>query len=71
VRYALLVYRAPGAAAPGDRPTEADGRAGDGVFDDWVAYTRAVKRAGGWSGRNSSKWSTRPPACGCVRVSGC
>jgi hypothetical protein len=46
VRYALLVYRAPGAAAPGDRPTEADGRAGDGVFDDWVAYTRAVKRAG-------------------------
>jgi hypothetical protein len=46
VRYALLVYRAPSAATPGDHPTEADGRAGDGVFDDWVAYTRAVKRAG-------------------------
>ena len=50
MRYALLAYRAPEATAPGaraeERPTEANRHAGDGVFDDWVAYTRAVKRAG-------------------------
>ena len=48
MKYALLAYRAPdapGARAEG-RPTEANRHAGDGVFDDWVAYTRAVKRAG-------------------------
>jgi hypothetical protein len=39
VRYALLLY-----AAPDARPD--DGRAGDGVFDDWIAYTRALKDAG-------------------------
>jgi hypothetical protein len=41
MKYALLAYRAPEAAAPG-----ANRLAGDGVFDDWVAYTRAVKSAG-------------------------
>jgi hypothetical protein len=50
MKYALLAYRAPGATAPGgraeERPTEANGHAGDGVFDGWVAYTRAVKSAG-------------------------
>lgn len=39
MRYALLLY-----AAPDARPD--DGHAGDGVFDDWIAYTRALKDAG-------------------------
>jgi hypothetical protein len=50
MKYALLAYRAPDATAPGtlanDSPTEVNRHAGDGVFDDWVAYTRAVKSAG-------------------------
>jgi hypothetical protein len=50
MKYALLAYRAPDATAPGtrakERLTEANSHAGDGVFDDWVAYTRAVKSAG-------------------------
>jgi hypothetical protein len=50
MKYALLAYRAPDATAPGaranDSPTQANSHAGDGVFDDWVAYTRAVKSAG-------------------------
>src|SRR6266542_1989864 len=50
MRYALLIYGVSGAAAPGalaeERPAEAGGPSGDGVFDDWVAYTRALKRAG-------------------------
>ncbi len=50
MKYALLAYRAPEATAPGTRakesPTEANSQTGDGVFDDWVAYTRAVKSAG-------------------------
>lgn len=49
MRYALLIYRVP-AAPPGmfaeERPAETESPAGDGVFDDWVAYTRALKRAG-------------------------
>ena len=39
MQYALLIYRdpdvAPGEASPGD-----------GVIDDWVEYTRAVRDAG-------------------------
>jgi hypothetical protein len=40
MRYALLIYGAPGASA-GESPT-----GDDGVFDDWLAYTRALKSAG-------------------------
>jgi len=39
MQYALLIYSAPG-AAPGEA------RPGDGVIDDWVQYTRAMKDAG-------------------------
>ena len=39
MKYALLIYVAPGASTD-ERPTD------DGVFDDWVAYTRALKSAG-------------------------
>jgi hypothetical protein len=39
MRYALLIYSAPGA-----RPDQTP--AADGVFDDWVAYTRALKSSG-------------------------
>lgn len=39
MKYALLIYGASGA-----RPDV--GPAADGVFDDWVAYTRALKSAG-------------------------
>jgi hypothetical protein len=39
MRYALLIYGAPDAQA-GESPTD------DGVFDDWAAYTRALKSAG-------------------------
>ena len=39
MRYALLIYGAPGAQTA-ERPTD------DGVIDDWVEYTRAVKSAG-------------------------
>jgi hypothetical protein len=45
MRYALLIYAAPGAAAPEERPT-GELLSGDGVFDDYVAYTRAIKDAG-------------------------
>src|SRR5262245_29474539 len=54
MKYALLIYAVPGAMPPGAVPSEA--RAGatlteerpadDGVFDDYVAYTRALKSAG-------------------------
>ena len=37
--YALLIYGAP-AARPDEGPTD------DGVFDDWVAYNRALASAG-------------------------
>ena len=39
MRYALLIYSAPEASAE-ESPTDT------GVYDDWVAYTRAVKNAG-------------------------
>jgi hypothetical protein len=39
MKYALLIYSAPGAA-------EQAGPAPAGVIGDWVAYTRAVKDAG-------------------------
>jgi hypothetical protein len=39
MKYALLIYGAPGA-----RPEERT--AGDGAFDDWFAYTRALEEAG-------------------------
>ncbi len=39
MKYALLIYSAP-EARPNERPTD------DGVFDDWVAYTRALRSAG-------------------------
>src|SRR5712692_2787352 len=38
MKYALLIYGAPGA-----RPDE---RSTDDVFDDWIAYTHALKSAG-------------------------
>ena len=39
MNYALLIYAAPDADDRGYR-------AGDGVFEDWVAYTQAAKDAG-------------------------
>ena len=39
MRYALLIYSAPGASAEASH-------ADDGVFDNWVDYTRALKSAG-------------------------
>ncbi len=39
MKYALLIYGAPGAST-GERATD------NGVFDDWIAYTRALKSAG-------------------------
>lgn len=41
MKYALLIYSAPGAADEAE-----PARAGDGVFDSWVDYTRALKDAG-------------------------
>lgn len=38
MKYALLIYSAPEASAE-ESPTD------DGVFDDWVAYTQALKSA--------------------------
>lgn len=38
MRYALLIYGAPDAKAD-------ETRTDDGVFDDWAAYTRALKSA--------------------------
>jgi hypothetical protein len=38
MHYALLIYSAPEARAPY--------HAGDGVFDDWVSYTLAMKESG-------------------------
>lgn len=40
MQYALLIYAAPGARA-------GEGPAGGEAFDDWVAYTRALKSSGG------------------------
>lgn len=39
MRYALLIYSAPEASAE-------ESSTDTGVYDDWVAYTRAVKNAG-------------------------
>ena len=39
MHYALLIYAAPDARTPYEA-------AGDGVFDDWVSYTQAVKDSG-------------------------
>src|SRR5215467_11927863 len=39
MRYALLIYGAPDAKAQ-------ESHTDDGVFDDWAAYTRALKSAG-------------------------
>jgi hypothetical protein len=39
MKYALLLYAAP------DAPRDRSGP-GDGVYDDWTAYTRALKDAG-------------------------
>jgi hypothetical protein len=39
MHYALLIYSAPEARTPYEA-------ADDGVFDDWVAYTQAVKDSG-------------------------
>ena len=39
MRYALLIYRAPDGKAQ-------ESHTDDGVFDDWAAYTRALKSAG-------------------------
>ena len=40
MRYALLIYSAPEASVE-------ESSTDDGVYDDWVAYTRALKSAGG------------------------
>lgn len=43
MQYALLIYSAPDVsveASADSRPTD------DDVFDDWIAYTRALKSAG-------------------------
>jgi len=43
MQYALLIYGATGAGVvAGSSARDAD----DGVFDDWIAYTRALKSAG-------------------------
>jgi hypothetical protein len=39
MHYALLIYSAPEAAVPYERTD-------DGVFDNWVAYTQALKDSG-------------------------
>src|SRR5690348_15059023 len=39
MKYALLIYSTPGASTD-------ERSAGDGVFDDWVAYTQALESAG-------------------------
>ena len=40
MKYALLLYAAPGAAGHDHEPAD------DRVFPDWVSYTRALKDAG-------------------------
>jgi hypothetical protein len=47
MRYALLIYATPSAGASTLAETRATHpTADDGVFDSWVAYTRALKDAG-------------------------
>src|SRR5262245_43836427 len=47
MRYALLIYATPSAGAVTLAETPAaHPAADDGVFDSWVAYTRALKDAG-------------------------
>jgi hypothetical protein len=51
MRYALLLYAAPEARSPGAAGHEAAAEGetrepGEGVFKDWVDYTRALKAAG-------------------------
>jgi hypothetical protein len=47
MRYALLIYATPSAGASTPAETRAaHAAADDGVFDSWVAYTRALKDAG-------------------------
>ena len=50
MRYALLIYAEPAKIAAsvvsGERPAEQASGAGQGVFGDWVGFTRAVKDAG-------------------------
>jgi len=68
MQHALLIYSASEARAA----ESADARAtGVGVFDDWIAYTRALKSAG-----RSSLWSAcsqprRPRAYACATASDC
>ena len=49
MKYALLIYSTPGAAdhaRPADPSPVGSGAAPDGVIDNWVDYTRALKDAG-------------------------
>lgn len=46
MKYALLIYAAPETVPHGERPIEEERLSGDGVFDDYVAYTQALKSAG-------------------------
>jgi hypothetical protein len=48
MKYALLLYVRPGTAesATPDAVGTRTPPAGDGVFDDWLDYTRALKQAG-------------------------
>jgi hypothetical protein len=46
MKYALLIYAAPEAVPQAERPIEEERLSGDGVFDDYVAYTQALKSAG-------------------------
>lgn len=43
MKYALLIYAAPGAA---DEAGPVDASVNDGVIDNWVDYTQALKGAG-------------------------
>jgi hypothetical protein len=46
MKYALLIYTAPEALASAHADADAGASRAGGTFEDWVAYTRALKSAG-------------------------
>src|SRR5213080_1569807 len=64
MKYALLIYAVPGAS-------ENPGPAAEGVIDDWLDYTAAIKEAGVLRGAEQLTWADTATTVRLSEGSGC